>query len=190
MNHTIKHLLLTITILIIAKPFANAALVDMNDGTIYDTDTQLSWQKDAGAGGKRTWNQAVAWAASLNEGGGFAGLTGWRLPNADIACGFEYNCTNSEMGHLYYVELGNKLYFTETADQAKLTNTGPFTNVQRFYYWSGQASDYWAPDLNYAWTFAFDNGNQGPRSKDWTSCAWAVRPGARSTPATAPTPSK
>jgi len=25
---------------------SNAALVDMNDGTIYDTDTQLSWLKD------------------------------------------------------------------------------------------------------------------------------------------------
>jgi len=59
---------------------ACAKLVDMRDGTVYDTDTQLSWQKDAAAGGLKTWDEAVAWAASLNEKGGFAHLTGWRLP--------------------------------------------------------------------------------------------------------------
>ena len=51
---------------------AYAKLVDMRDGTVYDTDTQLSWLKDAGAGGEKTWDEAVAWAASLNEKGGFA----------------------------------------------------------------------------------------------------------------------
>jgi len=49
--------------------------VDMNNGTIYDTSTQLSWLKNANTAGTMTWNQAVAWAASLNAGSGFAGLT-------------------------------------------------------------------------------------------------------------------
>ena len=129
---------------------AHATLVDMNDGTVYDTDTQLSWLQNANtAGTQMTWDQAVAWAASLNSGSGFAGLTGWRLPNADPVCGANNNCTNSEMGHLYYTELGN-------AAGGPLTNVGPFTNVQAGSYWSG--TEY---DTAHAWDFYFNVGYQG-----------------------------
>lgn len=169
---------LAMTVVGLSVP-AHAQLVDMHDGTIYDTETQLSWQKDAGAAGKKSWDQAIAWAACLNDGSGFAGLTGWRLPNADAVCGFNDNCTNSEMGHLFYTELGNKTIVIDEPGDA-LKNTGPFTNVQHFYYWSGQASLYWDRKPNFAWTFAFDSGNQGPRIKDQAAYAWAVRPGARS----------
>jgi hypothetical protein len=153
---------------------AHAALVDMHDGTIYDTDMQLSWLKDAGAGGLRNWEKAVAWAASLNTSGGFAGLTGWRLPVADPTCngnGMGWHCTNSEMGHLYYTELGN-------AASGPLSNTGPFINLQaHYYYWSGIE---YAPNPSFAWRFLFGNGYQYVGNKDFSSYAWAVRPGARS----------
>lgn len=48
-----------------------------------------------------SWLDAKAWSASLNIGG----ITGWRLPTADISCS-GYNCSTSEMGHLFYDELG------------------------------------------------------------------------------------
>ena len=107
---------------------AQAVLVDMNDGTIYDTDTQLSWLQNANTAGAMTWANANAWAASLNSGSGFAGLTGWRLPTTtqpDASCGYQYdpdgaggipsqgygyNCALSEMARLFYVSLGNKGY--------------------------------------------------------------------------------
>ena len=153
---------------------AKAALVDMRDGTIYDTDTQLSWLKDAGAGGRKTWTEAMAWAADLNAGSGFAGLKGWRLPKDDSICGSDINCINSEMGHLYFTELKN-----EGAKFSKmLTYTDPFTNVEPDGYWSCTPDDAQHPDL--AWGFDFSGGAQidYPRSK--TNYAWAVRYGARS----------
>lgn len=144
---------------------AYAALVDMNDGTIYDTDTQLSWLKDAGASGNRNWSDAKAWAEGLNIGG----LTGWRLPVADPACS-GYNCTNSEMGHLYYTELGN-------AAGGPLTNTGPFINLQTTL--NFQSGTEYAPDPTGAWYFYFLNGSQNAFDKNGNAYALAVRSGAR-----------
>jgi len=186
-------ILLSVLVMVFGLVFsAQAALVDMNDGTIYDTDTQLSWLKNANTVGAMTWSNAMAWAATLNNGGGFAGLTGWRLPatsQPDASCGYQYdpgggfplqgmhfNCTNSEMGHLYYTELGN-------VAGGPLTNTGPFTDLQAYYYWSGTE---YAPVPTYAWTFLCNLGIQhnGANKGDAYCVAWAVRPGARSTSAT------
>jgi hypothetical protein len=155
---------------------AYAALVDMGDGTIYDTDKQLSWLKNAGAGGLKNWADANTWAASLNAGSGFAGFTNWRLPAADPTCnggGGGYNCTNSEMGHLYYTELGNTEF-------GPLTNSGPFTNMQADIYWSGTEFAPYPPD---AWFFRFYDGVQYAFNKVNDCYAWAVRPGLRSVPA-------
>lgn len=163
---------------------AHAALVDMSDGTIYDTDTQLSWLKDANTAGAMTWEDANTWVASLNAGSGFAGFTNWRLPataQPDTSCSnqfdpgsgfpiqwFGFNCT-SEMAYLYYTELGN-------AAGGPLSNTGPFTNLQAGRYWSG--TEYVAsPDG--AWAFGFGDGSQNINHKDGFNYALAVRPGSR-----------
>ncbi len=151
---------------------AQGKLIDMHDGTIYDTDTQLSWLKDAGAGGLKTWLYAKAWAKGLTV----ANLTGWRLPAADPACDIAHNCTRSEMGHLYYTELGN------TAG-GPLTNTGPFTNLQPDSYWSDTE---YAPNPNRAWFFYFGNGHQNAGIKDLYYFVWAVCPGARDVSALVP----
>jgi len=161
---------------IVLSVSARGALVDMHDGTIYDTVTQLSWLQDAGSGGRKTWDQAVAWAASLNANGGFAALTGWRLPNADPACSMGGNCANSEMGHLYYAEL------RKTAGES-LTSTGPFANLQTSLYWSGTE---YAPNVDLAWVFYFHSGNQYVYRKSNDFYAWAVRPGVRSQETTVP----
>jgi len=166
---------------------AHAALVDMHDGTIYETDTQLSWLKDAGTGGVRSAAEAAAWAAGLKVGG----LTGWRLPNADPACGFSYNCRNGEMGHLYYVSLGNH--------EGRLTSTGPFINLNHnpanpfSLYWSGAVfepkpiNDESDPEPPGWWLFNFYDGNQLGGGQGGSYSAWAVRPGARSEPKPEPT---
>lgn len=144
---------------------AQATLVDMHDGTIYDTDTQLSWLKDAGAGGIKTWDEAVAWAAGLNSGDGFAGLKGWRLPTGDASSS---DNTTGEMAHLYYAVLGNVF-------RGPLTNTGPFTNLQPRRYWIGRESE-----SSGGRDFTFENGVNNGHAKDREECAWAVRYGARS----------
>jgi hypothetical protein len=174
---------------------AQATLRDMGDGTVYDTDTQLSWLKNANTAGAMTWDQAHAWVVTLNSGSGFAGFTNWRLPTTtepDATCsyqydagggfplqGYGYNCTGNEMAHLFYVSLGNSA--------GSLTNTGPFTNLQGYYvYWLGTE---FAPDPTAtAWSFLFDIGFQNGCDKSTSVYAWAVRPGARSQSQSKPVP--
>jgi hypothetical protein len=146
---------------------AHAALVDMHDGTIYDTDARLSWLKDAGAGGEKTWREAAAWAANLNAGDGFAGLTGWRLPKDDPSCGLQGDCTSSEPGHLFFIELRN---------HTELRNRAPFTNLHADYYWTDTRCEHRTD----ASAFFFDRGSEDCFSKSDTAFAWAVRSGARS----------
>jgi hypothetical protein len=163
----------------------HATLMDMGDGTIYDTDLQLSWLQNANTNGLISWYSAMNWADNLV----FAGFDNWRLPTTlqpDPSCnaqldpgggfplqGYSYNCIGSEMGHLYYTELGNPA-------GGPLTNTGDFNNLQPFYYWSGTE---YAPYTNYVWAFSFLYGGQNGDSKDdyYGLYAIAVRPGKRTT---------
>ena len=100
----------------------------------------------------------------------------------EASCGIQsggvswgYNCTGSEMGHLFY-ELGgvagSNIGITHNA------NYGLFSNVQSLYYWSGTE---YAPVPGNAWYFPFFNGYQDAGSEVSISnpdmYAWAVRPG-------------
>lgn len=153
-----------------------ATLVDMGDETIYDTDLQLSWLKDANTSGPMNWSTATTWADSLV----FAGFDDWRLPTtlqSDLSCDWPYNsdsgfnCTGSEMGHLYYTELMNPA-------GGQLTNTGNFSYLLPYGYWSGTE---YASNTYKAWVFYFGNGNQYSDRMDINYYALAVRSGYRST---------
>ena len=146
----------------------------------YDDVADLTWLADANyaqtsrydVDGGMTWYQANTWAADLNVGG----VDGWRLPDTlqpDASCStqigsvsYGYDCTGSEMGNLFYNVLGN------TA--GSLSNTGPFSNVRSYYYWS--ATDY-APNPSNAWSFYMPDGYQSPNIKGNEMYAWAVHDG-------------
>lgn len=135
---------------------AYAVLIDRGGGMIYDTDLNVTWLQDANyartsgydADGLMTRNETNIWVNNLIYGG----YDDWRLPTADPSCEGS-NCTGSEMGHLYYTELGNQ-------SGGPLTNTGLFINVQtdREY----QSSTPWAPNSQYVMIFSFATGNQCP----------------------------
>lgn len=189
--------LMTLMMFLVLSVPGHATLIDMGDGTIYETDLQLSWLKDANyaktsgynADGLMTWSAADTWAKNLV----FAEFDNWRLPTTlqpDPSCsdqynpgggfplqGSWYNCIGSEMGHLYYTELGN-------VAGGPFTNTGDFTNLQPYYYWSGTV---YAPDTTYAWAFLLDHGYQGAGPQVFDFYALAVRPGQRSTSVPEPT---
>lgn len=198
--------LMTLMVLLGLSVSGHATLIDMGDGTIYDTDLQLSWMKDANyantlgydADGLMTWSAAVTWANSLNDSGGFAGLTGWRLPivtdtgndgcnwgSSGTDCGYNVDTSTGEMAHLYYDELGNMAY-CDTSNNCPqsgwgLNNTGPFKNLQTHVYWSGTE---YATNTNLAWDFYFNFGYQNQNLKDdyvFLHYALAVSPGQRST---------
>lgn len=102
---------------------------------IYDSDFNITWY-DYTPNPATTWSAANSWAQNLVIS--FNGTTygGWQLPTALNQDGtgpcLGYNCTGSEMGHLYYVELGN----TANAQESQV-NTGPFKNLTAPVYWSG-----------------------------------------------------
>jgi hypothetical protein len=101
---------------------------DLNGDTVvdafYDTDLDITWLRDANVVGPMGLNEAATWAANLS----FAAYDDWRLPRGDWCWGFE--CTASEMGHLWCVEPGNVA--------GSPANVGGFQNVQ-----VGDSDVYW-----------------------------------------------
>ena len=83
--------------------------VDVTDGLGTHPTTAADFDTSTG---QMTWWGAMAWASSLDYGG----YSDWRLPmtlQPDAACSaqspsgsYGYNCTGSELGHLFYTELG------------------------------------------------------------------------------------
>lgn len=168
---------------------AHAALIDRGNGMIYDSTQNITWLQNANLAGTRmTWDESVAWASGLTVGG----FTDWRLFNADPAdtnCsssfnpggGFSqqywsYNCTNNELGHLFYHEFG----LTQGQSVATLVdgtnaNFNLFSNVQAYPYWSG--TEYAPNTNNFAWGFETRGGRQGTAPKRELSYGWAVRDG-------------
>lgn len=156
---------------------ANAALETRLGGlAVYDTDIDITWLADADyaktsgydADGVMSWPDAKAWAAGLSVGG----ITGWRLPTADTSCA-GYNCNHSEMGHLFYDELGGKAGFPVPSSSSFFSNIREYFGGFDHFYWT---STEFTPDLG--WIFYFANGHQG-----WGidiphyGFAWAVHDG-------------
>jgi len=116
------------------------------------------------------WFEAKIWADNLI----YAGYDDWRLPSALNTDGSDPcqldNCTDSEMGHLYYAELGN---VANGPLNISLKNSGDFQNLQSGIYWSGTE---YASMPDYAWHFHFPNGFQSIPNKNINLYAMAVRP--------------
>jgi hypothetical protein len=151
-------------------PFANAALQNNGNGLIYDTDLNITWY-DANVVG-RTWQQAKSWAEDLSITVNGTNYTDWRLPSALNQNGSGpndgYYVTGSEMGHLFYTELGNIGYLDVNGQRQSgygLVNSGPFEHLGNFGYWYGELAP--APNTNNeAWYFAFSFGRQSVIN-DW-----------------------
>ncbi len=173
---------------------ANAALYDRGGGLIYDSDLNITWLQDANyaqtsgydSDGKMTYDNAVSWADTLSYYDSVRDVTwdDWRLPttvDGPDVFGYDgtttagYNITTSEMGYMYYVNLGNLGYYATDGNPQQnwgLHNTSPFTNLMRLTYWSGTENPYGA------WFFNVIFGLQSfDANKNSDYYAWAVRPG-------------
>jgi hypothetical protein len=166
-----KTFLICIFLMILGSSIvANAALQNNGNDLIYDTDRDITWYNPNLSG--MSWDQAMAWAEGLTVGG----ATGWRLPTAYDQDGsyplYEYNVIGSELGHLYYVELGNTAY-------GPLTNTGPFANLQPVIYWSSTTTERYAGN---AFVFYLNTGRQAHADKALLFYVMAVHSGNISVP--------
>lgn len=188
----LQSVLMASAAIILASSPVHATLFDRGGGLIYDDVLSITWLQDANyamtsgydANGLMEWDDAMTWADTLVYGG----YSDWRLPTVvpqnfdngfDGTTGFGYNITTgSEMGHLYYAELGNLgRYDTSGVEQSGwgLTNVSPFTNLQSYAYWSGNEH---ASNNFFAWAFNFNDGAQAVGNKTHSAFyALAVRDG-------------
>ena len=185
---------------------AQAALTTIGTATygcsdyklIYDADgpfgpiTWLDYSKSV-----NNWAYQKAWAAglgasltvTLNPGyrTSIDWETGWRLPDTvdgGYSWGYDgttaagYNITTSEMGHLYYTELGNKGFYatdgTNPQDGWGLNNTGDFDNLLASWYWSGTE---YADNPDPTWGFDMNGGYQDDGYEHGDEYGLAVRSG-------------
>ncbi len=133
---------------------ADAALFNRGTDTlgyrlIYDDVLGITWYDYTKS--YDAWQNQVNWAGALDVDFGGTHYTDWRLPSTvdgQYVWGYDgtttagYNITTSEMGHLFYVGLGNKGYYDTSGVYVGdgnwgLLNTGDFQNLQPDYYWSG-----------------------------------------------------
>jgi hypothetical protein len=174
---------------------AEAALVaDASGQTVYDTDTNVTWLANANLAGTKTfgvsginpdgsmsWNTAQEWIAAMNAAN-YRGSNRWSLPETslpDTGCSqlpksaaFGYRCTGSQMGNLYYNDLGGEK--GSTIELKHNANYGLFNNFQPYLYWS---STLWTRVPNSAFSFSFGNGFQGTNVFVNDMYAIAVTPG-------------
>jgi hypothetical protein len=193
MKRILFFLLAIIVVLGLSRP-AMAFLIDRgsfayDDGAghtgfvnlVYDDDFDITWVGDGkfsqttgfDADGLMNWDTSVAWAGGLTIGG----FTDWRLPtalNQDGSGPFVgFNKNGSEMGHLFYDELGGT--FFNPISSSGDPDLGLFPNLLDSFYWSGTelAGSSW-----HAWGLAFHDGFQTTGGRYWDFFyALAVRSG-------------
>ncbi len=155
---------------------AHAALTTIGTADYLGVDYKLIYDDDAPAGPvvwldytrePKHWLTQNSWAAGL----GSAITTyeidpryrltwidaGWRLPTVGANPGEGYYQTSSEMGHLYYGELGLLSYPDrgDTIVTAGELNASAFDHLVNGYYWMGPTGNY------AAWAFQMALGSQG-----------------------------
>jgi hypothetical protein len=189
---TFKHLLAAISFLVLAP--AQGALLDRGNGMIYDDVTDLTWLQDTRYAhtvglvgydyvdefgrqynsvdpyGRMIWAQAMSWTAQLN----FGGYTDWRLPTSTRTGG--YGHTASELGYMYYVNLGNQAAFTDGVFNPNygFLQAGPFLNLPaQTAFWTSTHDSL----TDRVWSFHGSGGFQGTTSADQYFDVWAVRDG-------------
>jgi hypothetical protein len=118
---------------------------------------------------------AVRWVTAMNkanQGHGYLGQTNWHLPETgppDPSCSMKgttgFNCTGSQMGALFYKQLG--LRRGESVVAASDVEVGPFHNIQPYLYWACEAETPVSacqadgPAERFEWNFSFGNGFEG-----------------------------
>ncbi len=160
-------LLATLVLGISVSTGAQASLFDRGNGLIYDDYSKITWTANANIAGLLSWADANVWAANLVLGG----YSDWRLP-ATIPENLGYNQSGSEMGHLFYTDLGVTAGNSITSSTS--SNYALFSNAQGRTYWTGTE---YTLDPSQAWDFSTVDGNQDPSNKNKPEghFAWAVR---------------
>ena len=167
---------------------ANAALTTIGTATYGGSDYNLIWDDDNNGNsvvwldytnGAANWLAQNGWAAGLVSDlyistPGYAVTwddAAWRLPSAGANPQGGYDQITSEMGDLFYNDLGLSAYSSTTAAQLNATN---FDNLIAAWYWSGTECAYYP---YFAWRFTMYYGDQFNDDKYHGGYGLAVRGG-------------
>jgi hypothetical protein len=167
----------------------NLGVDSLGNRLIYDSYLNITWYDYTNAADY--WTNQVAWADGLSVTFGINTYIDWRLPttvDGTYVFGYDgtttggYNITTSEMGRLFYTELGNEGRYDTSGNPTGcytsplycLTKTGDFQNLESGYYWSGSV---YTDNNSNAWRFTFASGEQNDYMKNSYNRAIAVRDG-------------
>ncbi len=202
-----KLFLCTTMFLLIMSGMAQARLTTIGTATYDGSNYNLIWDDDNNGkslvwldytNDGNNWNNQRSWASSLNTAltiNLYAGYTvdwggsSWRLPSTvddggpyqygyDGTTTHGYNITSSEMGHLYYEELGNFGYYDTSGNEQSgwgLKNIGEFQNLIASWYWFGE--EFIPAATTDAWIFGMYYGNLYDNPKVFDGHGIAVRSG-------------
>ena len=127
--------------------------IDHDDETITDNLTGLMWAKNANLpNGEKTWQGALDYVKSINNGTGLGGHYDWRLPN------------RKELFSL----------IDRSRNSPALPSDSTFQNVQAGYYWS---STTYASNTDVAWVVSMWSGVVNNNNKSFDVYVWPVRSG-------------
>jgi len=117
----------------------DSRFTDNGDGTVTDKATSLMWKQcsegqstttsacDTGTPVGYTWQDALQQAESLNNDGGFAGHTDWRLPNRnELASLVERQCSNPSINTNLFPKTASSDYWTSSPI---VSNSGRAWNI-------------------------------------------------------------
>lgn len=150
----------------LAATQAQASLVDLNNGLIHDTDTNLVWLQEVNTLGYGDWDQAMQWASDFNYDDGAGNqYGGWSLPSL------------SQLNHLLTSELGG--------------SPGTYLDVTTPFYGFVKGGKYWTStetvvdSQEHAFTIS-GKLEQGTLLKSRDAYVWAVRSGDGVVPVSVP----
>jgi len=178
-----KKIFLLLSLLVISWSFSvNASATLINRGTdslgnrlIYDTDLNVTWYDCTNLHVLAdSWQDHANWAANLAVNLNGTVYDDWRLPNSitsNSTPSFSYNgsttagynITSSELGYLFYLELGNKGAYDTSGNLQSgygLINMGLFEHLLPVVYWSG-TGEYPSSNSGYYYNFSMSTGGQG-----------------------------
>jgi len=192
---SIMSLVIFVAISFIVTLPAGAVLQDLGTDSlgyrlIYDTDLDITWYDYQN--NVNNWSNQVAWASGLTVTAGGNTYTDWRLSTAvdgvwsngyDGTTLLGYNITTSELGHLFYSELGNSGAKDTSGNSTGcssfgnpcLQNTGDFQNLHYLHYIWTETTYSVSPNL--AFMFQPYSGNLTLADKSSGGYAMAVHPG-------------
>ena len=174
---------------------SHAALIDRGGGLIYDDVLDVTWLRDTqyavssgfSSSAQMTFNQAQAFADGLEYYDRARGVTwsDWRLPGVapTAVAGYDPSGESSELGHMYYVNLGlSPIYLQDAKGTVK---TDIFVDLTNRGYWTGSVIK---PDKS-IWVFLFGYGNLTTTGAGDLGRVWLVRDGdVGAPPASVPEP--